>query len=205
MQKTEKELRDYSKDHLHYEVSMLYSTAHALLHDPKLDEDAVAMNAFVESFATHARVLAVFLHPEAAKEFKTDVTSEDYVSDVAAWRIARGTVPVELKTVIERTAKQIAHLTMQREPRGSSLKVWRPEPILRAFENRLALFLAHANASRLDPEFTTLAHSKLAPAATAAAPSRASASTSEVVVTAVSSVAAKPIRTDVSTPGPLKR
>jgi len=201
MMMTDSQLRDYSADHLRYVVSMLYDTAYRLMHDAALDTDPVAINATVESFATQSRALAAFLYPDPDVKRKTDVTSDIYVQDVAAWDAARGGLPSKLHEVTTRTAKEIAHLTTERQPAGSPKKVWTPEKILRAFEKPLALFLDSAHPDRLAPTFIALAQSKLAPAASAAVPLDVRSTSSTASEYSVSVATARiSHRTDGSTP-----
>lgn len=147
---TDQELHDYSAGHLYYEMWMLYETAARLVHDPAVHSEWVLKNALIESFTVHARSLAIFLYPEEAKKYPDDVTSDEYVKDVRQWGQARGTISPELKTVIQRTGKEIAHLTTKRHPPGAPEKVWSPEPIVRAFFEPLRLFAAHVPSGRLD-------------------------------------------------------
>jgi len=107
-------------------------------------------NALIESFTIHARSLAIFLYPEEARKYPDDVTSEEYVKDIQEWKEARGSIPPEIKTTIQRTGKEIAHLTTERHPPGSPQKVWSPEPIFQAFIRPLKRFLAHSIPERLD-------------------------------------------------------
>jgi hypothetical protein len=152
---TEEELRDYSADHLYYELFMLYETASRLRGDPAVEGDWVVMNALIESFTIHARALMCFLYPgEKTRPYPTDVTAECYVSDVTGWRRVRGTLPSMLETVKTRTSKETAHLTTGRHPAGSPLKGWSPELILRAFFEPLRAFAEHVPAGRLDVSVT---------------------------------------------------
>jgi len=147
---TDQDLHDYSADHLYHEIWMLFETAARLVHDPAVHSDRVVKSALIESFTIHARSLAIFLYSEGGSGWADDVTSDEYVSDIQQWRQARGTIPPELSTVIQRTGKEIAHLTTKRHPPGAPQKVWTPEPIMRAFLEPLRLFAAHVPAGRLD-------------------------------------------------------
>src|SRR5947209_13763848 len=124
---TDQELHDYAADRLDYELSMLHEMAMRLVHDPAIHTDWVLKNALIESFTIHARALALFLY--WGKKRAGDVTAEQYVKDVDAWRAARGPIPPELQTVIDRTGQEIAHLTIGRFPAGDPKKGWSPEPI----------------------------------------------------------------------------
>lgn len=147
---TDQELHDYAADQLYYELWMLYEAAARLVHDHAVHGDWVVKNALIESFTVHARSLAIFLYPEEARKRPDDITSYEYVNDIQQWKKARGAIPPELRTTIQRTGKEIAHLTTQRHPPGSPQKAWNPEPIVRAFFTPLKLFAAHVSAGRLD-------------------------------------------------------
>ena len=165
---TDQELQDYSADHLFYEIWMLYETAARLVRDPAGHSDWVVKNALIESLTVHARSLAIFLYPEEGSKRPDDVTSDEYMKDIQQWRQARGTISPELRTVVRRTGKEIAHLTTERHPPGAPQKVWRPEPIVRAFLEPLRLFAAHVPAGRLD--FTVSAFLASLPASVTASP-----------------------------------
>ena len=145
----DEELHDYAADHLYYELWMLYEAATRLVNDPAVYDDWVLKNALIESFTVHARSLAIFLYPEEATKRPDDVTSDEYVKDIAEWRKVRGAIPSELKITIQRTGKEIAHLTTKRHPPGSPQKGWSPEPIFQAFIAPLKLFAARVSKERL--------------------------------------------------------
>ena len=85
---TDQELRDYTADHVSYELTMLHETAMRLKHEKAIDTDWILKNAFIESFTIHARALALFLYK--GPKWQDDVTAEQYVKDIAAWKAARG-------------------------------------------------------------------------------------------------------------------
>lgn len=164
--RTPGELRNHSAEHLHYELGMLFETARRLesQQQPKSSEsdesdphqdDVVVTNALIESFAIHARGLALFLHPDATSaRYANAVTADEYVTDGDHWRKDRGAIPSVLRTVIDRTGKEIAHLTIERHPAGSSDKAWNPDTILRAFLPPLRAFAAQVATERLDATVT---------------------------------------------------
>jgi hypothetical protein len=94
------ELLDYSREHVCYELQMLYETAARLVNDPKVHDDWVVKNALLEAFTIHARVMATFLFPDVIQPRADDVTALHYVREPSAWAAARGPLPAELKTVI---------------------------------------------------------------------------------------------------------
>ena len=149
---TDQELRDYAADHISYELTMLYETAMYLKHGKTIDTDLILKNALIESFTIHARALAFFLYK--GPKLRGDVTAEQYVKDVEAWRAARGTIPPELQEVVDRTGKEIAHLTTGRRPAGDPRKGWTFEHVYRLFFGPLDLFLTHVEPTRLDISVT---------------------------------------------------
>jgi len=146
---TDQELHDYAADQLYYELWMLYEAAARLVHDHAVHSDWVVKNALIESFTVHARSLAIFLYPEQAKKRPDDVTSDQYVKDIGQWRKARGAIPPILRTMIQRTGKEIAHLTTKRHPPGAPQKAWDPGPIVQEFFEPLKLFADHVPTGRL--------------------------------------------------------
>jgi hypothetical protein len=71
--------------------------------------DPVARNAFIESLAVHTRSVSDFLYKKG--QWPDDVTAEHYVTDVPAWRTARGHWPKELDLTIERSSERRAGLS----------------------------------------------------------------------------------------------
>jgi len=145
---TDQELRDFAADHIYYELLMLHETAMGLKWRKDLDSDFALKNAFIESFTIHARVLALFLYK--GPKWDDDVTAEQYVRDVQKWKAERGDIPAELQEVIDRTGKEIAHLTKGRRPPGDPKKGWTIEHVYVLLCKPLHLFLRHADPARLD-------------------------------------------------------
>jgi hypothetical protein len=143
------ELLTYSREHLHYEVWMLEETAERLLHTP-LHLDRVAKNTAVESFSIHARTLTAFLYPDECQHRESDVAADDYVTDPNDWRRVRGHLPAGLRTVIQRTAKEIAHLTTQRLNYDEPDREWPVALITETLWASLKLFATQASPTRLD-------------------------------------------------------
>jgi hypothetical protein len=150
---TDEELQRYSEEHVDYELWMLNQTGKRVSTDPAINDDPVVKNALIESFCLHARVLAIFLYPEEAKERPGDVTSDKYVKAVAAWRAARGQIAPGLKEVITRTGKEIAHLTTGRKAFGEPGKGWNPQSIIWMLIEPLKTFVGHVPAGRLYAPF----------------------------------------------------
>jgi hypothetical protein len=149
---TDDELYDFAADHIYYELLMLHETAVGLKWRKNLDSDYALTNAFLESFTIHARALAFFLYK--GPKFDDDVTAEQYVRDVQKWRAERGDIPAELQEVIDRTGKEIAHLTRGRRSPNDPKKGWTIEHVYLLLCRPLHLFLSHADSARLDVRAT---------------------------------------------------
>ena len=145
---TDEELWDFAADHIYYELLMLHETAMGLKWRANLDSDFALKNAFIESFNIHARALALFLYK--GPKFDDDVTAEQYVRDVQKWKTERGDIPAELQDVIDRTGKEIAHLTSGRRSPRDPKKAWTIEHVYLLLCGPLHLFLKHAGPGRLD-------------------------------------------------------
>jgi hypothetical protein len=148
--KTVEELREYSVEHLRYEIWMMQETAQRLLHSLPLHDDAVLKNAAVESCVVHARSLTKFIFPGGDAR-SDDITSDDYVADQKAWAAARGEIPGILRTANTRTNKEVAHLTTQRRSDGDPRKSWPLVEIIEALHVLLKRFVDRTAGDRLDP------------------------------------------------------
>jgi hypothetical protein len=188
------ELFDFSADHLYYELWMLYETGARLVHDPAVPGDFVLRNSLIESFTVHARTLAAFLYPDEVRPRDDDVISDHYVKDIEEWRTARGPMPPELKEIMRRTGKEIAHLTTKRLPPGDPKKAWAPGAIVQALTAPLKLFRAHVPPGRLDLSVTHFIAELPAPATAEASTASGPFGSTSVPTGQITH------RTDVSTP-----
>ncbi len=194
------QLLDYSKEHVYYELWMLFETA-ARLKDGSNVDDRLVKNSVIEAFTIHARTVAEFLYPDRpdAPRRPSDVTAKQYVRDVGPWVKARGPVPAVLQEVFTRTAKEIAHLTTGRHPFGAAEKSWKPDPILDALREPLSLFVAHVIPERLHVSVRTfIVEQGRAPTSAEAA----NVHSTSTQVTLVSGPVSDGPLTDVRTVGP---
>ncbi len=151
---TDEELQDFAAHHISYELMMLHEAASGLKWRPNLDSDFTLKNALIEAFTVHARVLAQFLYYSPSKKFPNDVTAEHYVKDVDTWKAALGPIPAELQEVIDRSSREIVHLTKGRRPPDDPKKGWTIERVYLLLCRPLHLFLKHAEPARLDISVT---------------------------------------------------
>ena len=118
-QRTPEVLREASK-HLHYEIGMLTSLARGMASG--IAGESVINNAFIESFTIHARRLLYFLY--AGNPKSDDVIADDFFPTSLKWKKARPGKTKILKKVHRRVAKEVAHLTYDRQYVTPEMKKW---------------------------------------------------------------------------------
>jgi len=126
--------------HIDYEIGMLVESADALL---QIEVDEITKNAFIESFATHARCLVSFFYPPSGAR-ANDVLAADFFDPQAAWDVGRPALPKAMSEARDRADKLLAHLTYDREVID---RRWPFPEIVRS----LAKLIEHFN--RLGPRF----------------------------------------------------
>lgn len=99
--------------HFDYEVWMLDEAARRIVDDPS---DKVMNNAYVESFAVHARTVYQFFYPTAnnGKGLADDITASDFLEGDVTWRNLFGEPDQSFQDLNRKANKHIAHLTMER-------------------------------------------------------------------------------------------
>ncbi len=149
---TEDELRQFSANHLLYELEMLFFVSEILLlerfRSPESSQDNIIKNALIESFTIHLRGMTDFLYRQRRQP--DDVLADNYVRDVEEWRARRGEMPEGLRVAVQRTGKEIAHLTTKRYADGAAEKHWSPQELTKAVVAPLKRFVAAVPPERLD-------------------------------------------------------
>ena len=84
--------------------------------------EGVINNAFIESFTIHARGLLYFLY--AGNPKSDDVIVDDFFPTSLKWKKARPGKTKILKKVHKRVAKEVAHLTYDRQDVTPEMKGW---------------------------------------------------------------------------------
>lgn len=152
IQHDSEELRRIARDHLSYEIDMLYSTF-ALIPDTLIQSRPVLRSAVIESFALHTRVLLDFFFGENPKS--DDLVANDYFQeDPEYWDRTKRLIPgfQDIKLLRRRTHKQVAHLTYNRLLVTPHESQWKEpgEDALHIIEAALREFLLNAPADLLD-------------------------------------------------------
>src|SRR5215469_4281608 len=141
-----KDLQQYSRAHLLYEVQMFFQLGALLMSGPfhaNPPEAALVMhNAALEAFAIHLPNLLDFFYTQ--KPFDTDVIAAMFYD--AGKRPAD--FPPKSSTLIrahQKAHKEVSHLTTERHPDGSPEKVWQFHLLMREVKPLLEKFLRTAS------------------------------------------------------------
>jgi hypothetical protein len=144
-------LRDYSGEHLWYEVRMFFEVG------PRAEGYSSPMvefydNAMLECFALHLRTLVDFFYPEDAHVTEDDIVASFYydTEHKPADFPSRSDL---LKNAKDRANKHVAHLTKQRISGHSFDKQWDTKPLMIEMARVIDAFLSSASQQKLDAGF----------------------------------------------------
>lgn len=152
------ELREWSDEHLAYEVWMLKEVVRRMAElGPSGNEDrnASLRNSLVESFAVHVRCLREFLQirkKHSRKPRADDALANDFC-DPFSWSQARDAIPhpeIDRIEGSDRIEKEIVHLTHARATVHPGDKSWDMGVAVKEFSSLLTAFAELAD-SRLGP------------------------------------------------------
>jgi hypothetical protein len=152
---SDEELVEYSREHIFYELVMLFDTG-ATLQSGKIDTSPRSNNlpnAVLESFAIHVRNVTEFIYPRNKRH--GDVSAQDF--------FASGELPSnfpkitpELDRAWNRANKEVGHLTVDRVIGAPPEKAWPIIPLLQHLLPRLTLFVQQADPKKLASEVRDL-------------------------------------------------
>jgi hypothetical protein len=149
---TDAELKEFSGEHLRYEMQMLFiyrnilagARRHATM------EDTQRFAACLEAWAIHLRLLIDFLYDHRGQG--TDAIASDFIEDatIQKWKKARPKKTADLQRAADRAGTQVAHLSYGRKV----LDPWDNfQELTEDISDRLRVFVDHAAPTRLDPFF----------------------------------------------------
>ncbi len=145
--RSDEDLRKISK-HLIHELRMLQQTCAMA----RKEDNAIKKNAYLSSFAIHARNLLDFFYPPAGPKAwprPDDVIAEDFFDSPLEWRDKRVSKSNTLQAVNRRVGKEVAHLTYERLLTMSKGKPWPNSTIANEMRVIFLDFRNRAPASRL--------------------------------------------------------
>jgi len=151
-QLTDKELSDYSREHLLYELNMFWQLARTI---PKNEPDkpSFTLSVLLESFVIHLRNLTDFFYNRTAP--KGYVIARHFFGDPSHWT---PNITPALKQARPRANEEVSHLTQGRKSGSQSDKLWGTAGLLKEMEVVARDSAAKASAKKLHPavkEFLT--------------------------------------------------
>jgi hypothetical protein len=149
---SDKRFREYSAEHLWYEIAMFLDMGTFLRH--RNISTQAEKNAYIESFVIHMRNLIAFLYPVNAQ--KGDVIAADFFLNPGDWSKLRSPISTTLKQARTRAHKEISHLTTKRISGTPRQKAWAIAGLTNEILIQLKRFAKGASAKRLDASVTAL-------------------------------------------------
>jgi|SRR3989344_7061650 len=150
---SDKKLKEYSEEHIFYEVQMLIKTRD---HFPIAAKAGwIQKMTAIESFVIHLRCLITFLYP-TSKRFDRDVRAEDFFSDPSGWNDTKPELPLSLKKARERANREVGHLTEDRKGIGDPEKEWPINQLADEIIPILKFFCSSADGNKLSEKVMTL-------------------------------------------------
>lgn len=142
-----KELRDFSGEHLYYEIKMLYEITDIL--KGKFD-NVYVYNGLIESFVIHTYILLDFFYKPRIKA--DDAKAMDYIKDVKTWKQKRLPFDKYFRNFNRRRSREVVHLSYKRLDRKKEDKVWYSNKTTDHIKKLVSLFLKEADPELIDPK-----------------------------------------------------
>ena len=140
---SDRQLLEYSGEHLLHELSMLWELAECLPQKKASTETS----ALVESYGIHLRNLIDFFYRE---ERDDDVTARDFLDAATDW--TPGELPPSLTKAQLRVNKELSHLTQKRISGTPPEKEWDTLGLLRDVAAIAKKFADRASEKKLHPK-----------------------------------------------------
>jgi hypothetical protein len=141
---TDQQLRDYSEEHLLYELHIFRWLAENLPPDKGFQ-----LSALLESFAIHLRNLIEFFYTQPQDARNDGVIAADFFDPPSAWNL--GLMPKSVNDARERANKEISHITYRRKGATDPTKPWPVGSLFREVHAIAQKFAAGASRDRLHP------------------------------------------------------
>ena len=137
-----------ASDHLYYEIWMFLSMDDCLAQDPARERSLI--NAILEAFIIHFRVLCDFLYPERPKP--DEVIANHFFEDPTDWPKSRPKLTRLLRQSRIRAGKEVAHLTYARQNVTPDDKLWKLPTIRKDMDEVIKAFFKAVPEDRLGPK-----------------------------------------------------
>lgn len=144
-------LVSFSREHLYYEIDMLYGVSKVLWRGVK---DPYLYNALLESLVIHASIIVDFFYKPAMKP--DDAKAAHYMSDIKKWKEVLPPVNRHFRQFNKKRNKRVVHLSYNRLEVKPEDRKWDSPILTREIKKIVDLFLAHADPQRIDPQMYKL-------------------------------------------------
>ena len=152
-------LIEFSKQHIFYEVWMLYRVVDMLANKKyKLSKDdmenQVLFNSLLESMIVHSRIILDFLYCKRIKP--DDAIASDYFSKPSEWESLLPKKTPAIRAIINRSNKEMAHLSYLRLTVKPEERSWEVVKVKNDIKNIIDLFLEKADVKLLHSDVYAL-------------------------------------------------
>ena len=152
MHLTDKELLNYSHEHLLYEIKMFTGVSKINTENFSGGDKQFITNVVLESFAIHLRNLINFLYPINPVR-DTDVVAKYFFANQDDWGKICPILSKTLEKARTRANKEVGHLTVERIAGTNNLdKAWKIGGLVDEVIPIIKLFSKHADENKLDKD-----------------------------------------------------
>jgi len=148
-------LREFSGEHLYYEIAMLYGSVEKLQEGI---EDDILYSALLESFVLHASIILDFFYKPQIKP--DDARAIHYIKNRKAWANALPDYDKHFRKFGKKRNKALAHLTYKRLDATVEDKHWGAVPIVKQIKKIVDTFLEKADEDLIHPKLYELRSKK---------------------------------------------
>jgi len=152
---SKKRLIDFSKEHLYYEIYMLYGSVETLENGA---EDPYVYNALLESFVLHTSIILDFFYKPQIKP--DDARAIHYIRNRKAWTGALPSYDKYFRKFGKKRNKALAHLTYKRLDATPEDKSWGAVLMVKQIKRIVDAFLDIADPQLIHPELYELRSKK---------------------------------------------
>lgn len=139
MKLTIEDKKKFLAEHFKYEVDMAFYLGIVLIKNLYSDENV--NSALLESSLFHIRNLIEFFYFEKSSKYKLDDSrATDFFDEDCKWEDIKPYIKVVIDFVVNRTGKEMAHLTYKRLEGNKETKTWRPVVYLKPMREIVLLF-----------------------------------------------------------------
>ncbi len=150
---TDEQLRQFSGEHLYYEIYMLYGVVDLLKTKPKFETDII-IDALIESFVIHTQIILDFFYIPQMKA--DDAKAIHFVKDIGLWKKNIPSYDRYFRKFNRRRSREVVHLTYSRLDVAAENKPWNIQKTTGHIKRVVNAFLDHAHPDRLHPRMFEL-------------------------------------------------